>query len=75
MFGNQTLLCQVALPVRSCAAALRCKNKSLVFLPPAPEANRIRTQCGVIISITLMILKQYLILNHLFRVSPGRQPS
>src|SRR6516225_6695084 len=23
MFGNQTLLCQVVLPVRSCAAALR----------------------------------------------------
>jgi hypothetical protein len=23
MFGNQTLLCQVALPVRSCAAATR----------------------------------------------------
>ena len=23
MFGNQTLLCQVVLPVRSCAAAIR----------------------------------------------------
>jgi hypothetical protein len=44
MFGNQTLLCPVVLPVRSCAAALRRKNKSLVFLPPAPEANRIHTQ-------------------------------
>jgi len=59
MFGNQTLLYQVVLPVRSCAAALRRKNKSLVFLPPAPEANRIHTQCGVIISITLMILKHH----------------
>jgi hypothetical protein len=39
MFGNQTLLCQVVLPVRACAAALRRKNKSLVFLPPAPESD------------------------------------
>jgi hypothetical protein len=23
MFGNQTLLCQMVLPVRSCAAAIR----------------------------------------------------
>jgi hypothetical protein len=33
MFGNQTLLCQVVLPVRSCAAALRRKTKALFFAP------------------------------------------
>jgi len=43
MFGNQTLLCQVVLPVRSCAAALRSVGPSaeIFFCPRTP--NRIQT--------------------------------
>ena len=29
MFGNQTLLCQMVLPVRSCAAAIRPDRRGL----------------------------------------------
>jgi hypothetical protein len=29
MFGNQTLLCQVVLPVRSCAAAIRSDREKV----------------------------------------------
>jgi hypothetical protein len=35
MFGNQTLLCQVVLPVRSCAAAIRPDRERALRARPA----------------------------------------
>ena len=48
MFGNQTLLCQVVLPVRSCAAAIRPESReglAGVVSGPLRGALRKRDSC------------------------------
>jgi len=39
MFGNQTLLCQVVLPVRSCAAAIRLDRERTWRARPGGNAT------------------------------------